>query len=237
VTIIRGKLDRYRVQLTDREVLRAVGTCAGTHVLDVGCGEGYMSRLLASRGAVVTGIDACEQLVRAATAASGSMRPKRITFATGKMTELRLSSGTYDTVLANHSIQELRNPGCAFREFSRILRPGGRLVILTLHPAFYIPRSERGNDGVISTKPLEYFKVRKITQKFNVAGLTSPKPTVLWLRPLGSYVDLLRSAGFSIRLLREPHPSKRMLAKDNWWRTHYRTPMFLLIVAEKESRS
>jgi 2-polyprenyl-3-methyl-5-hydroxy-6-metoxy-1,4-benzoquinol methylase len=67
--IIREHRDRYRAELTDAAVLDAVGDPAGLDVLDAGCGEGYMARELASRGARhVTGIDASGEMVKAVEA-------------------------------------------------------------------------------------------------------------------------------------------------------------------------
>jgi 2-polyprenyl-3-methyl-5-hydroxy-6-metoxy-1,4-benzoquinol methylase len=64
--IIREKLDRYRTELTDAAVLSAIGPVEGQIVLDGGCGEGYMSRELANRGATVTGLDMSSSLIAAA---------------------------------------------------------------------------------------------------------------------------------------------------------------------------
>ncbi len=63
VKIIREGLDRYRTELTDQAVLDAVGDVDGLDVLDAGCGEGYMSRLLAERGARASGIDLSDSLI------------------------------------------------------------------------------------------------------------------------------------------------------------------------------
>jgi SAM-dependent methyltransferase len=68
--IIRQHRDRYRTELTDPAVLDAIGDVADLDILDAGCGEGYMTRELASRGAhQVNGIDTSRELVKAAEAA------------------------------------------------------------------------------------------------------------------------------------------------------------------------
>jgi 2-polyprenyl-3-methyl-5-hydroxy-6-metoxy-1,4-benzoquinol methylase len=66
IKIIREKLDRYRTDLTDQAVLQALGDVRELRVLDGGCGEGYMSRLIAARGArEVVGIDTSSSLINA----------------------------------------------------------------------------------------------------------------------------------------------------------------------------
>src|SRR6266702_5618814 len=57
VQIIREHRDKYRNELTDPAMLKAIGEPAGLAVLDAGCGEGYLSRILAKKGATVTGVD------------------------------------------------------------------------------------------------------------------------------------------------------------------------------------
>ena len=47
VQIIREHRDKYRNELTDPAMLRAIGDARGLDVLDAGCGEGYLSRILA----------------------------------------------------------------------------------------------------------------------------------------------------------------------------------------------
>lgn len=63
-------------------VLDLLGDLHGVHVLDAGCGQGYFSRMLADRGALVTGVEPAEPLFRHCVemrrsnhAASGSFRP------------------------------------------------------------------------------------------------------------------------------------------------------------------
>jgi ribosomal protein L11 methylase PrmA len=66
VKIMRERLDRYRNELTDPAVLSALGHADRLRILDAGCGEGYLSRLLAGHGAIVTGIDLDPELIQAA---------------------------------------------------------------------------------------------------------------------------------------------------------------------------
>src|SRR5580704_14865630 len=66
VQIIREHRDQYRNELTDPAMLKAVGKPARLAVLDAGCGEGYLSRILARNGATVTGVDSSTKLIEAA---------------------------------------------------------------------------------------------------------------------------------------------------------------------------
>src|SRR5713226_871481 len=70
IKIIQDGLDPYRTELTNDLVLKAIRPSPGLRVLDAGCGEGYMSRAIAREGASALGVDACDELIQAATTAA-----------------------------------------------------------------------------------------------------------------------------------------------------------------------
>jgi SAM-dependent methyltransferase len=229
--IIRERLDPFRTELTDAAVLRAVGPCRDKAILDAGCGEGYLSRMLAGRGALAVGVDRSMGLIEAAADSGGLSGFPR--FMLADLSSLPLPSGHFDSVVCNHSLNELRYPQAAISEFARVLKPGGRLVILMLHPCFYGGRDQSGRRYDIDVD--QYFATRRVEQKFSVSGLISPAPTVIWVRPLESYFALLADAGFCVRQLWEPRPPRRRLLIDAWWRENFRKPLFLLLVAVRLS--
>jgi 2-polyprenyl-3-methyl-5-hydroxy-6-metoxy-1,4-benzoquinol methylase len=235
VRVIRERRDRYRTELTDAAVLEAIGACAGRTVLDAGCGEGYLARELASRGAAVIGVDVTHGLVSAATnppadhSAPASNAP--VSYACASVDALPLGDAAVDLVVGNHLFSHLHDPAGAIREFGRVLRSGGRLVILTLHPCFYVEHAETGaRDGVPASR---YFASRGIDQHFQVDGLESPSKITSWLRPLEYYSTTLRESGFVLTDLREPHPTDEQLQHDPWWRDAFPAPLFILLTAER----
>jgi SAM-dependent methyltransferase len=230
VEIIRNRRDKYREGLTNAAVLTAIGEPRGLTVLDAGCGEGYLSRKLASGGAVVTGIDSSAELVKAAlTHELASMLP--VSFDIGSVEALPYDAESFDLVLCNHLMNDLQDPTRALKEFSRVLRSRGRVVILMLHPSFYNKHAERGQPE--NNLPAgSYFQARPITQNFEVDGLESPSANTSWLRPLEDYTGALHKAGFVITSLTEPHPSQRMMNEDEWWQSAFSRPLFMLLVAE-----
>ena len=227
VKIIRERRDRYRTELTDAAVLDAVGPCAGLRVLDAGCGEGYLSRRLSALGADVTGVDAAQALV---DAASSHPSPGAV-FTRASVDDLPVEDARFDVVVCNHLFSHLRDPAGAIAEFGRVLKSGGRLVLLTLHPCFYVENSEQG--ALDSVPAAQYFASRGIDQRFQVDGLESPSPITSWLRPLEFYAGTLRDAGFVIADLREPHPTEEQIKDDPWWRKGFPTAMFMLLIAER----
>jgi len=182
VQIIRERRDRYRTELTDKAVHEAISSCDGLSVLDAGCGEGYMAREIARRGAKqVVGIDTSRPLIEAAQATTPEQTG--LSFKVGDVGHLPFPDGMFGVVLANHLMNDLAGISEPIQEFARVLRPTGRLVILMLHPCFYGLRAER--QAIRRHLDVdEYFSPRVIQQHFEVDGIVSPVTTTSWLRPL-----------------------------------------------------
>ncbi len=230
VQIIREHRDKYRNELTDPAMLKAIGEPAGLAVLDAGCGEGYLSRILASNGATVTGVDSSARLIEAArTQNPADALP--VSFDVGSVDELPYQDSTFDLVVCNHLINDLYDPSKPISEFARVLRSGGRLIILMLHPCFYNKHAERdqATNGMIASS---YFETRSIEQVFEVGGLTSPAANTAWFRPLEFYTEELRKSGFAITSLTEPHPSPEQVRADSWWSKGFTRPLFMLLTAQ-----
>lgn len=229
--IIREQRDRYRTELTDPAMFDAIGDCADLIVLDVGCGEGYLAREIRRRGArEVVGVDRSGALIDAATAASGP--DECLSFKVADVADLPFDDSAFDLVVANHLFNDLRDITTPMREFGRVLKAGGRLIALMLHPCFYGFRAER--QALRWNLPAsEYFSPRAIEQHFEVDGLVSPAPATSWIRPLEDYSRVLTDAGFCITALREPHPVADQIGDSTWWRNNFPRPLFLLLVATK----
>jgi ubiquinone/menaquinone biosynthesis C-methylase UbiE len=114
------------------ELAKAAGIQPGDRVLDVGCGTGYLARMIAEavgpKGSVV-GIDAAPEMI--AHAASRSQSAANVTFEVGSAGALSFADSTFDVVVSSLTMHHLdradRLP--AVGEMRRVLRPGGRLLI------------------------------------------------------------------------------------------------------------
>jgi 2-polyprenyl-3-methyl-5-hydroxy-6-metoxy-1,4-benzoquinol methylase len=230
VKIIREDLDRYRTELTNSAIISAVGSCEDSQLLDAGCGEGYLSRFFAMRGAHTYGIDSSSALIDAAQL-SAKGQGLNIQYSIGDVNHTHFAAEQFDIVVANHLLNDLPRPDVAIMEFSRILRPGGRLAILMLHPCFYGFHAIEGSKSRRLTVA-DYFALRTTEQQFHVAGILSPEPVSVYIRSLEYYFQALTSAGFQVTALQEPRPSGPQL-EDEWWQTKFTTPLFILFTASK----
>ncbi|WP_025030899.1 class I SAM-dependent methyltransferase [Nitratireductor aquibiodomus] len=108
----------------------ALGDLTGKRVLDLGCGTGEMSRLLLSLGASVKAIDFAEpmlEIARQKNAQDGHNFRAELS----DVEELPLeATGTYDAIIARHLVWTLTDPYIAFKNWHRVLRPGGKLLVI-----------------------------------------------------------------------------------------------------------
>jgi ubiquinone/menaquinone biosynthesis C-methylase UbiE len=112
-------------------MLNAVGEVRGLDVIDIGCGEGRFSRMLAERGGRVTGIDLCEPFIEAAKDA----RLKDERYEVGDMEHLTgIADASFDLALAYLSFVDSFDLTAAVRSAHRVLRQGGRLMVCNLAP-------------------------------------------------------------------------------------------------------
>lgn len=134
------------------------GARPGDKVLDVGCGTGYLTRLVAAAvapGGSVVGIDPSPTVIGYARSKAGAA----CTYETGVAEALELPDASFDVVvtsLAIHHIPADVRPA-ALCEMFRVLRPGGRLLLADFRP----PRSRLGRHliGVLTGPAMEHNSV------------------------------------------------------------------------------
>lgn len=111
------------------EVLRGLCGERPLRVLDIGCGTGFLSLLLAEMGNEVDGLDIAPTMLERARA-KAEEASLHVTFFEGDAESLRAPDATYDLVIERHVIWTLPDPDAALREWRRVLRPGGRAALI-----------------------------------------------------------------------------------------------------------
>lgn len=118
-----------------RKAVRFAGVTQSDRVLDVACGTGDLTlEFAAARPASVTGLDftaAMLEIARAKAArAAHRFRSPKPEFVQGDAMNLPFADASFDIVSIAFGIRNVADPARALREFRRVLRPGGRLVVL-----------------------------------------------------------------------------------------------------------
>ena len=198
----------------------------GRRTLDLGCGEGRLSRDLKALGHDVLAVDASPTMVAAAREADPGLDVRLADAAS-----LPLSDGSFDLVVAFMSLQDVDDYEGAIAEAARVLEPGGRLCLAIVHPLNSAGRFSHADDPdspfVIAGSYLEssYYEDEVVRDGLEITFVSAH-------RPLGAYADALAGAGFLIERIREtgiPEEAVQYPRSRRW----QRLPLFLHLRALK----
>jgi SAM-dependent methyltransferase len=197
----------------------------GRATLELGCGEGRVSRDLAARGHRVTGLDASPTLLAAAREARPEGR-----YVLADAAAAPFPDASFDLVVAFNALMDVQDMPGTVREAARLLEPGGRLCVSVTHPLADAGSWDDQERFVVAGS---YFGRRRFEGTFERDGLTMTFRG--WCYPLVAYARALEEAGFLIEALREPPaPEGRVRSSPRaaLWR---RVPNFLHLRAVKPS--
>ncbi|HXG90150.1 MAG TPA: metalloregulator ArsR/SmtB family transcription factor [Vicinamibacterales bacterium] len=112
---------------------RAMGhLLPAVEVVDIGCGEGYLTVEVARWARRVTAIDRSPAVLARAKALAGRRRAANITFKRGELDQLPLDDGAMDVALLCQALHHADDPSQALVEAARVVRPAGKVVVLDL---------------------------------------------------------------------------------------------------------
>ncbi len=149
----RGWRGRLHHAISDRTAALATSVVASPQrVLDMGCGTGYLLRVLADQypGAQeLAGIDAAPNMVQTAQRLTDD---ERLTFVTGVAEHLPYTDASMDLVVSSTSFDHWSDQGAGLTECARVLRPGGHLVLVDQFARWLIPTLAVSRRGKAQTR-------------------------------------------------------------------------------------
>lgn len=195
----------------------------GRRTLDIGCGEGRLSRDLKARGHTVVALDGSPTLVAAALVAD-----PEIETLVGDAAALPWPDGHADLAIAFMSLQDVEDAAEAIREAARVVAPGGRFCLAIVHPfssAGQFESAEPDSPFVVRGTYLGGFRFADDVER---DGMTMTFESEH--RPVGWYFAALASAGFLVERLRETDIPEDCITEPRS-RRWQRLPLFLHIRA------
>jgi len=192
----------------------------GTMTVEVGCGEGRVSRDLRHRGHRTLGLDLSPTLLAAAAAADPGGA-----YVLADASALPLADASCDIVVAYNSLMDIADMDAAVAEAWRVLVAGGHFCVCITHPMANTGRFDGPAPDASFVATDTYFGRRRFEGVEARNGLTMTFRG--WSYALEDYARALERAGFLIDLLREPVPDAPTPQLLRWTRV----PMFLHIRA------
>lgn len=190
--------DWLREEVLDHALLHQLGDLNGVRVLDMGCGEGRLSRMLASRGAQVTGTDYTPQL-----AARAWERSRRSPVCVADGCALPLRSETFEVVVTCLVLLDIPRFEQAVSEVFRVLQPGGRYIdahLLPFRTASDTPWVKDSEGNRLHVPVEDYSDTHELVLDW--AGIR----IVNYHRSLATYLRPFLQAGFVLKSFEEPVP-------------------------------
>jgi ubiquinone/menaquinone biosynthesis C-methylase UbiE len=218
--------------------LRLMAAAAGESAIDVACGQGVLCRVLQSRGVKATGVDAATELIKAAR----ERGPQEIQYFVGDARDLSfIGPAKFEAAACVLAIQNIDPVRPVFEGVARVLKPGGRFVMVMMHPCFRGAKEtswewdERRN---VQYRRVDRYLIPRKTPIVTHPGSDPGGYTWTFHRPLQVYVKSLRQAGFVLDAMEEWASHKMSTsgpraAAENTARKEI--PMFMAIRAIKNA--
>lgn len=221
--LARAGYDVYRDRVSTPAFLAMLPEVRGFRGLDIGCGEGHNTRLIAQRGAAMTALDISETFLRHAQQAEAAS-PLGIRYHLANAHRLPFPDDTFDFVTSFMCLMDMPEPERALREAYRVVKQGGFLQFSITHPCFQTPlwrwvTDENGNRvGVVCGR---YFdrKDGEIDEWIFGAAPAELKQSLRKFRiprfdrTLSEWLNALLDVGFQIERVTEPCADEKTAAE------------------------
>lgn len=220
--LARAGYDVYRDYLNTPAFFRMLPHAAELAGLDIGCGEGHNTRLLAKLGARMTAVDIAPVFIGHAIRAEID-KPLKINYLLASAVDLPFADASFDFATGFMSFMDVPETDRVLAEAWRVLRPGAFLQFSITHPCFDTPHRRNVRDAQGRTYAIEvgdYFQTRE--GEIDEWLFTAAPPHVKlglrkfriprFTRTLSQWLNLLTDVGFLLERIEEPRPSDETVA-------------------------
>lgn len=212
--LVRAGYDTHRDYVNTPAFFDMLPPVDGLRGLDIGCGEGYNTRLLAGRRARVAALDVSEVFVHHAQ--EPEVRdPLGIGYHVASAVHLPFAETTFDFATAFMSFMDVAETDVVLTEAYRVLKPGGFLQFSITHPCFDTPHRRKLVDETGSTYAIEIRDYFRNLQGEVVTWLFGAVPPEMggglprfeiprFTRTLSQWFNLVVQTGFVLERIQEP---------------------------------
>jgi SAM-dependent methyltransferase len=179
-----------------------------TEILDVGCGDGQISRLAAASGAMVAGVDLAWNQIRIARQRGGGP-----SYVRGSADQLPFRGAGFGAVVACLVFEHIDRVDDAMGEVARVLGDGGRFCLFLNHPLIQAPGSGWIDDHTVDP-PEEYWRLGPYLTETSTMEQVERGVWIRFVhRPLSRYVNAASAVGLVVERMVEAAPPSGFLAR------------------------
>ncbi|SDL85992.1 class I SAM-dependent methyltransferase [Sediminibacillus halophilus] len=198
-------------------------------VLDLGCGFGWHCRYAREQQArSVIGVDISEKMLQQAREMTND---SLISYIKMPIEDIAFSDSQFDVVISSLAFHYIKSFKTICKKVYDCLRPGGSFIFSVEHPIF---TSRNNQDWIYDDKGN---RLHWAVDNYQLEGLRETsfltENVIKYHRTFSTYINDLIIAGFNIRTVKEPIPSKEFLINNPEMKDELRRPMFLIISSEK----
>lgn len=215
--------DFARQHLLNPVLLRLLGNVQHKHILDAGCGQGYLCRMLAKQGAVVAGVEPATAFYDYAVEREQNA-PLGITYVQEDLATWTPGEPRFDAVIANMVFMDIPDYRQAMQNCITALKPGGTFIFSIIHPCFEEDSATWNTKGFVTVS--EYFQELAIPSTYGYC----------FHRSLSTYLNLVMRTNCTLREIVEPQLSQELV--EQYGEAHARNahvPQFFIVHATKNS--
>ncbi len=198
-------------------------------VLDIGCGEGQISRLAVAGGAsTVVGVDPTWAQVTVAAERGGGAA-----YARAGAAHLPFAGSSFDAAVACLVFEHIEEVDEAIAEVARVLVDGGRFLFFLNHPLLQTPNSGWIDDQILDP-PEQYWRIGAYLEEAATIEEVEKGVFIPFIhRPLSRYVNALADNGLLLTRMLEPAPPPGFLDRATEYRDAATIPRLLVLVTTK----
>jgi SAM-dependent methyltransferase len=173
---------------------------AGSQVLDLGCGAGHVSYALAAAGADVMAYDLAQEILDVVAAEAARRGFANIATRQGPAERLPFADAAFDLVVSRYSAHHWSDVAAALREVRRVLKPGGRFVMIDI----VAPENPQIDTVLQTIEILRDYRVSEWRAMFRAAGFEDPECTT-WRLPIdfASWIARMRTSESRAQAIRD----------------------------------
>ncbi len=200
--VVEGNRENYHRAVILPNLARLLDIKRGDKILDIACGQGFFTGIFAKNGAEAVGADIAEELIEIA-----KKKFPAIPFHVTPADALSFAKdGSFDKAVIVLALQNIENAYGVIEEASRVLKTGGRLVVILNHPAFRVPKAS--DWGWDEKEKIQYRRIDKYLFESRVKiqmhpGADPDEVTISFHRPLQFYFKGFNKSGLAVTGLEE----------------------------------